>query len=273
MLEIEAAKKSPFAPGLFAGKVALVTGGGTGIGRATVEELLSLGAKVAICSRKPEHLEPAAREMARLGEVFAARCDIREASDVERVVGEVLERFGRIDVLVNNAGGQFPAPATAISPKGFEAVVRNNLSGTFFMTREVATRAMLPARRGAIVMVTANAARGFPGMAHTGAARAGVENLTRTLAIEWAPEDVRVNAVAPGLIRSSGTAQYGEAVVEQGRQRTPQKRAGAVEEVAHAICYLASPAAAFVTGAILHIDGGQSLWGDLWPIPDRSAVE
>jgi citronellol/citronellal dehydrogenase len=174
---------------------------------------------------------------------------------------------------VNNAGGQFPSPAAAMSPKGWDAVIRNNLNGTFYMTREVATRAMLPARRGAIVNVTANVARGFPGMAHTGAARAGVENLTKSLAIEWAPQDVRVNAVAPGLIASSGTVQYGEAVIEAGRQRTPQKRAGTVEEVAHAICYLASPAAAFVTGAILRIDGGQALWGDLWPIEERTEKE
>jgi citronellol/citronellal dehydrogenase len=125
------------------------------------------------------------------------------------------------------------------------------------MTREVATRAMLPARRGSIVNVTANVSR-------------GVENMTHSLAIEWAASDVRVNAVAPGLIRSSGTVQYGEAVIEASRQRTPQKRAGTVEEVAHAICYLASPAAAFVTGAVLRIDGGQSLWGDLWGIDERS---
>ncbi|MSP59700.1 MAG: SDR family oxidoreductase [Myxococcales bacterium] len=270
MLHLEAARRSPFAPGLFEGQVALVTGGGTGIGRATTLELLSLGAKVAIASRKPEHLDPALAELSSHGEVIAERCDIREPDAIARLVDAVLARFGQIDVLVNNAGGQFPSPAAALTPRGWEAVIRNNLNGTFFVTREVATRAMLPARRGAIVNVTANAVRGFPGMAHTGAARAGVENLTMSLAVEWAQSDVRVNAVAPGLIASSGTVQYGEAVVEMGRQRTPQKRAGTVEEVAHAICYLASPAAAFITGAVLRIDGGQALWGDLWPIDDRT---
>ncbi len=270
MLHLDRARQSPFRPGLFDGMIALVTGGGTGIGRATAEELLRLGARVAIASRKPEHLDGAAAEMAALGEVMAMRCDIREPAEVAALVDGVLARFGRIDVLVNNAGGQFPSPAAALTPKGWEAVIRNNLNGTFYVTREVATRAMIPARRGAIVNVTANVARGFPGMAHTGAARAGVENMTMSLAIEWAPHDVRVNAVAPGLIASSGTAQYGAAVVEAGRQRTPQKRAGTVEEVAHAICYLASPAAAFVTGAVLRIDGGQALWGDLWPIDERT---
>jgi citronellol/citronellal dehydrogenase len=137
------------------------------------------------------------------------------------------------------------------------------------MTRAVATRALLPQQSGAIVNVTANIARGFPGMAHTGAARAGVENLTMTLATEWAQFDVRANAVAPGIIRSSGIAQYPPELVKLSVSRTPQKRMGAVEEVAHAIVFLASPAAAFITGATLRIDGGGSLWGDSWVIPDR----
>src|SRR4029079_18080095 len=155
------------------------------------------------------------------GRILGSACDIREPDQVKAFVGQVLERFGRIDVLVNNAGGQFPSPAETMSPRGWEAVVRNNLNGTFFMTREVATRAMIPAKRGRIVMVTAMVARGFPGMSHTGAARAGVENLTRSLAIEWAQHDLRVKAVAPGNnIRSSGTAQYGDAVLELARRAT-----------------------------------------------------
>jgi citronellol/citronellal dehydrogenase len=175
--------------------------------------------------------------------------------------------------LVNNAGGQFPSPAAALSPRGWEAVIRNNLNGTFFMTRAVAVSAMLPRRCGAIVNVIANIARGFPGMAHTGAARAGVENLTRSLAVEWAASDVRVNAVAPGIIHSSGLEHYPADLTRSSVARTPQKRMGSVEEVAHSIVYLASPAAAFITGATLRIDGGASLWGDLWPIHDRESVE
>jgi citronellol/citronellal dehydrogenase len=249
--------------------VAIVTGGGTGIGRATTVELLQLGARVAIGSRKPEHLEPTVRELLPLGEVIALNCDIREPESVAVFVARVLDRFGRVDVLVNNAGGQFPSAAESLTPRGWEAVVRNNLNGTFYVTREVATRALIPQRSGSIVNVIANIARGFPGMAHTGAARAGVENMTRSLAIEWAQYDVRINAVAPGIIQSSGIAQYPPELVQASVNRTPQKRIGTVEEVAHAIVYLASPAAAFVTGTTLRIDGGASLWGDTWIIPDR----
>jgi citronellol/citronellal dehydrogenase len=267
MLDVDAARRNPFANNLFESQVALVTGGGTGIGRATALELLQCGAKVVIASRKPEHL--VVDDLQAHGEVSALPCDIREPDQIERLVERVLERHGRIDVLVNNAGGQFPSPAQQLTRNGWDAVIRNNLNGTFYMTREVAVRSMIPQRRGAIVNVIANIARGFPGMAHTGAARAGVENLTMTLAVEWAQFDVRVNAVAPGVITRSGTAKYPPEIIANSVSRTPQKRPGTVEECAHAIVYLASPAALFVTGATLRIDGGQSLWGDSWPIPDR----
>lgn len=269
MLDVEAARRNPFSRDLLKGQVALITGGASGIGLATAIEMLQLGARVAVCGRKAERFPAALAALQPHGEAMAEVCDIREPAQIETLVARVLERFGRIDVLVNNAGGQFPSPAAALSPRGFEAVVRNNLNGTFYMTREVATRALLPQRSGAVVNVIANIARGFPGMAHTGAARAGVENLTKSLAVEWAAFDVRVNAVAPGLIRSSGSDQYPPELTRASMLRTPQKRAGTVEEVAHAIVYLASPAALFVTGATLQIDGGASLWGDTWPIPDR----
>ena len=269
MLDLDAAKRNPFAPGLFQGQVAIVTGGGTGIGKAVARELLELGAKVVIASRKPEHYQPALAELSAHGEVIALGCDIRDPVSVEALVTATLARWGRIDVLINNAGGQFPMPASELSVKGFEAVIRNNLTGTFTITREVATRAMLPARRGVIINVTAMVNRGFAGMAHTGAARAGVENLTMSLAVEWAWADVRVNAVAPGIIRSSGVDQYPPELVAGSIMRTPQKRLGTVEETAHAIVYLASPAALFITGTVLRVDGGAALWGDLWEIPAR----
>jgi citronellol/citronellal dehydrogenase len=269
MLDVDAARRNPFAPGLLKDQVALVTGGGTGIGKAAALEMLELGAKVVIASRKPEHLDPTLEELRQKGEAVALACDIREPSEVEALVGQILDRFGKIDILVNNAGGQFPTPALALSVKGWDAVIRNNLNGTFYMTREVATRAMIPQKSGAIVNVIANIFRGFPGMVHTGAARAGVENLTKTLAVEWAGFDIRVNALAPGIIRSTGTKQYPQEIVEARVQNTPQRRAGSVEECAHAIVYLASPAALFITGATLYLDGGASLWGDTFPIPPR----
>ncbi|MCA9603094.1 MAG: SDR family oxidoreductase, partial [Myxococcales bacterium] len=169
---------------------------------------------------------------------------------------------------VNNAGGQFPVQAEHLSPKGFEAVVRNNLLGTWNMTHAVATRAMIPQKRGRIVNITAEVSGGFPGMAHTGAARAGVENLTKTLAVEWAVHGVRVNAVAPGVIRTTGTAQYPPELLEMSRVSTPLKRLGSAAEVSHLICYLASRYADFVTGQVFTIDGGRSLWGETWGIPD-----
>ena len=267
---------SIYAPGLFSGKVALVTGGGSGIGLAAARELAHLGASVAICGRKIEKID-AAREILKADgapddRVLGGACDIREPDAIAAFVTSVLDRFGRIDVLVNNAGGQFPSAAEHMSPRGWDAVIRNNLNGTFYMTREVATRAMIPQKSGRIVNITASVSRGFPGMAHTGAARAGVENLTRTLAIEWAQHGIRVNCVAPGSnIQTSGTEQYGAEVFEMARRATPLKRFGTPEEVSRVIVFLASSANDFVTGSIYGIDGGGPLWGDVWTIPDPHA--
>ncbi len=262
-----------FRPRLFEGRVCVVTGGGSGIGLVTARELGALGATVAICGRKRDKIDAALTSLREDGleeaRLHGGTCDIRDPDQITTFVSEVLERFSSVDVLVNNAGGQFPSPAEGMSPKGWEAVVRNNLNGTFYMTREVATRAMIPQKRGRIVNVTAMVARGFPGMSHTGAARAGVENLTKSLAIEWASYGIRVNAVAPGNnIRSSGTAQYGEEMLEVTRRATPLKRLGVPEEVARVIVFLASFANDFVTGQVWGVDGGQPLWGDIWPIPD-----
>jgi citronellol/citronellal dehydrogenase len=261
-----------FRAGLFKNKVVLITGGGSGIGRCAGGLFARLGASVAICGRRPEPLAAACAEFQSHGvRAFAAPCDVRQAEQVADFVEAVVGEFGRLDVLVNNAGGQFPSAAENISPKGFEAVVRNNLLGTWNVTHAVANRAFIPGGGGCIVNVSAQVARGFPGMAHTGAARAGVENLTKTLAVEWCRHGIRVNAVAPGIVRSSGTERYPADVLELGRRATPMRRLGRPEEVASLILYLSSEAADFITGQTVFIDGGQSLWGDLWDIPDPQA--
>lgn len=261
--------RTMFRSGLFEGEVALVTGGGTGIGLAVATELGLLGAKVALCGRRAEVLLKGAEVLAgRKIEAFHQTCDIREPEQVTALVKAVKEKLGRLDVLVNNAGGQFPSAAEHLSSRGFEAVVRNNLLGTWNVTSAAATEAFIPQRRGRIVNIIANISRGFPGMVHTGAARAGVENMTRTLAIEWAPYGVRVNAVAPGVIKTSGTDQYPPELLELGRKASVLKRLGSANEVAHLIVYLASRQADFVTGQTFAIDGGQSLYGDIWQVPD-----
>jgi citronellol/citronellal dehydrogenase len=260
-----------FGPGTFAGQVAIVTGGGSGIGLATAAEFARLGARVAICGRDQARLDGAIAELARAGDpdrVMARPCDIREPAQVESFVEAVCAAWGGVDILINNAGGQFPSPAQLITPNGFAAVIKNNLAGTFHFCREVANRSMIPRKHGRIVNVIANIYRGFPGMAHTGAARAGVENLTMSLAVEWAQFGILVTAVAPGVIKSSGTERYPPEMLARAVQRIPLKRMGTCDEVAASIVFLASPAAQYITGCTLRIDGAQSLWGDTWDIVD-----
>ncbi len=265
---------SIFRQGLFEGHVAIVTGGGSGIGLAIARTLGELGAKVAISGRKPEKLEAARADLDKRGiNVFASPCDIRDIEQIAVFLDGVKASLGEATVLINNAGGQFPTPAETLAPKGWEAVVRNNLNGTFFMTQATAVKHMIPKKRGRIVNIIANVARGFPGMVHTGAARAGVDNMTKTLAIEWAQYNIQVNAVAPGIIRSSGVDQYPPELVEMSRKRTPMKRLGTPEEVGELVAYLASEAASFVTGETWYIDGGAHLWGDSWIIPDAENGE
>jgi citronellol/citronellal dehydrogenase len=249
--------QSVFRDGLFAGQAGIVTGAGSGIGRCTAHELTALGARVALIGRKIEKLEAVAREIADAG--GAARCyvaDIREEERVAEVVRAVLADHGRIDFLVNNAGGQFGSPLEKISAKGWDAVVRTNLTGGFLVAREAYTQWM-KANGGAIVNMIADMWGGMPGMGHSGAARAGMLNFTETAALEWAP--VRVNAVAPGWIASSGLDRYPPEMREHIRglpKKVPLGRLGTESEISAAIVYLLSPAAAFVSGSCIRIDGG-----------------
>jgi len=258
--------RSVFQAGLFKGQVALVTGGGSGIGRCTAHELAALGAEVAIVGRKAEKLDAARAEIEAVGGTCSTHvCDIREEDAVRATVAAVLARHGRIDALVNNAGGQFPAPLSSISAKGWDAVVRNNLTGGFLMARECATQWMAD-NGGAIVNIIADIWGGMPGMGHSGAARAGMLNFTETAALEWAP--IRVNAVAPGWIASSGMDQYPpemRATIRGMTKLVPLQRLGTESEVAAAIVFLLSPAAAFISGACLRVDGAAPNAKRIWP--------
>ena len=260
-----------FRDDLLTGRVAVVTGGGTGIGVACARELGKLGATVVTASRKEENVRPAAKGLSEeLGrEVQGEICDIRDRDHCAALARAVLDRHGRIDLLVNNGGGQFFSPADAITPKGWDAVVATNLTGTWNLTRAVADAWML-AHGGSIVNITMLAKRTFPGMAHSVAARAGVEAMTRTLAIEWASRGVRLNCVAPGFVASSGLKRYpqGIGIVDQMKSLVPLKRLASCEEIAWWVALLATPAGDYVTGQVLTVDGGKELWGDYWPIPD-----
>jgi citronellol/citronellal dehydrogenase len=245
---------SVFRDGLFDGRVALVTGAGSGIGRCTAHELAALGARVALLGRKAEKLAAVATEIGAAARTYP--CDIREEDAVRATVERVLADHGRIDHLVNNAGGQFGAPLERISAKGWDAVVRTNLTGGFLVARECYTQCMKAAGAGAIVNMIADMWNGMPNMGHSGAARAGMLNFTETAALEWAP--VRVNAVAPGWIASSGLDRYPPEMAEHIRalpKRVPLGRLGTEAEVSAAIVFLLSPAAAFISGSCLRVDG------------------
>jgi citronellol/citronellal dehydrogenase len=265
---------SVFRPGLFAGQAVWVTGGGSGIGRCVAHELASLGAKVVISGRSADKLAAVAAEIAEDGGVcHTTAFDIRDEDAVKAGVAAVVAEHGAIGGLVNNAGGQYPAPLMMISKKGFDAVVANNLTGGFLMMREVFLQSM-QAHGGAIVNMTADFRNGMPGMGHSGAARAGMSNLTATAAFEWAHAGVRVNAVAPGWIASSGMDTYGPAMrslIPKLKNHVPLRRMGEEAEVSAAIVFLLSPAAAFITGVTVQIDGAASLGSEIFPLGATSA--
>ena len=263
-----AAFRSPLRHDATAGRVALISGGGTGIGRATALALAGSGARVAICGRRAERLEAVRAEIEDAGgECLAVAGDIREAGDVERIVGGALERFGGIDVLVNNAGGQFSSAAEEIVPKGWRAVHRLTVDATWAMTQAVATRAMIPARRGLVVFLGFSPARGIAGFAHASAARAALGNLASGLALEWSRYGIRSVCVAAGTIETEGLDQYGPDALAAWRTSIPLGRTGRPEEVASLIAFLASDGGAFITGTTITIDGGQDAWGGTAPPP------
>ena len=251
--------ESIFREGIFADQVIVITGAGSGIGRCTAHELATLGATVALVGRARDKLESVAAEIGADGGLASIHeCDIRDEGQVRSVVADVVVDHGRIDGLVNNAGGQFPAPLAAISAKGWDAVVRTNLTGGFLMARECYTQWMA-SHGGAVVNIIADMWNGMPGMGHSGAARAGMLNLTETAALEWAP--VRVNAVAPGWIASSGMDHYPpemKPLITGLPKSVPLNRFGTESEVSAAVIFLLSPASAFTTGQTLAIDGGSS---------------
>jgi citronellol/citronellal dehydrogenase len=265
--------RSVFRDGLFAGRHVVVTGGGSGIGRCTAHELAALGAAVALVGRRPEKLAAVAAEIVDAGGLRPSThvCDIRLEEEVERTVAAILAAHPRIDGLVNNAGGQFSAPLKEISQKGWETVVRTNLTGGFLMARACFVRSM-EKEGGAIVNIIADMWGSMPGMGHSGAARAGMLNFTMTAALEWACAGVRVNAVAPGWIASSGMTTYPPEMRPrlQGMWRqVPLKRLGTESEVSAAIVFLLSEAAGFISGSCLRVDGAVPNSKPNWPLPDH----
>jgi citronellol/citronellal dehydrogenase len=269
MVEARPIAKFPFAADLLEGQVALVTGGGSGLGRVIAESLARAGADVLIAARRLERCETAAKEIhqATGRRAEAAFVNIRERDAVEALDVRARELFGRVDIVVNNAGGQFPQPARDFKPKGWQAVIDTNLTGTWNMTQVFGNR-MLDGAGGVITNVIAVVGRGFPGIAHTAAARAGVLELTRTLAYEWGPK-VRLNCVAPGPVSTEAFQSTYDPDIARVFEGIPLARFGTREEIANAVVFLSSPASSYVTGEVLFVAGGQQNYGRNQALFDR----
>lgn len=255
-----------FSKDIFKDKVVLVTGGGSGIGYTISRQFLELGARVCIAARKEDKLRKATEQLQAYGECTYRVCDIRQPEQIQSLAEHIKQWAGRLDILINNAGGQFPSLAEDISEKGWNAVINNNLNGTWYMTQTMAKTFFIPQKDGVIINIIVNIYRGFPGMAHTGAARAGIDNLTKSLAVEWSPHNIRINAIAPGIIHSTGLQQYPEEMVKGIADTIPMKRLGTTEETGWPVLFLASPMAAYITGETLYVDGGQKLWGNIFEL-------
>ena len=257
-----AALRSPLRPDANEGRVALISGGGTGIGRAVACELAATGAAVVICGRREEPLQSTRQVVEDAGgRCLTVPADIRDPDQVERLIDAAIDHFGGIDVLVNNAGGQFTAAAEDISDAGWRAVHRLNVDAPWSLTRTVAVRSMIPRRQGLIVFFGFSPLRGQPGFAHACAARAAVANLAGGLALEWSRYGIRTVCLALGAILTDGLAGYGEAAVEQWRRGIPAGRLGSPAEVGALVAFLATSAGAYITGTTIAVDGGADVWG------------
>ncbi|RUS89240.1 hypothetical protein EGW08_002983 [Elysia chlorotica] len=258
---------SVFRKGLFKDKVAIVTGGGTGIGKGITKELLYLGCNVMIASRNPEKLEKGEAEIKAWlkkgnhhAQLETLPCNIRKEEEVQNLMINTVEKFGQLDFVVNNGGGQFISRAEDIKLKGWNAVVETNLTGTFLMCQG-AYRHWMRDNGGSIVNILVDMWKGFPIMSHTGAARAGVDNLTKSLALEWVHSGVRINSVAPGssIYSDTAAANYGNInIFDTIKETVPYHRLGTVEEISSIVCFLLSPGATFITGETIRADAGQS---------------
>ena len=270
----ESAHSRIFRDGLLEGRVCLVSGSGSGLGRETALELARLGAIVVGCGRREEPLAETARLARAMPGTFEHEAmDIRDEEAVEHLIEGLIRRHGKLDVLVNNAGGQFLSPAEAISPKGFRTVTELNVQGTWQMTHTAATKAFIPQRGGKVLSITLSPHHGMPGMVHSGAARAAVENMMRTLAVEWARFGITTCALAAGQFATETLlTKYPKVVVENLERSIPIGRAGRSEELAWMVAYLASPAGDFVSGTTITIDGARDNWAGPWP-PEAIAGE
>ncbi len=266
-----------FRSDLLKDQVALISGGGSGLGRAMAFLMARLGAKVMICGRREEKLADAAAAIDQLlgGEVAYQAMTIRDPEAVEALMAETWARFGKLDILVNNGGGQFPQAAIDFSDKGWRAVIDTNLNGTWYMMQRAARLWRDNELPGSIVNIVANVARGMPQVAHTCAARAGVIGLTKTTSTEWAPLGIRVNCVSPGSVETEGFNVYEESHAAEFRNSNPMRTLGDAYDIAEAVIYLSAPSAKFITGEVLAVDGGNQQWGDVWPagIPDWFNIE
>jgi citronellol/citronellal dehydrogenase len=256
-----------FREGLLDGRVCVVSGAGSGLGRQTALELARLGATVVLCGRRSEPLAQTIAQVEHAGGTASATpLDIRESEAVDAFFDEVVERHGRVDVLVNNAGGQFLSPAEAITPKGFRTVIELNVVGTWLMTHAAATKAFIPQREGKVLSVTLSPHNGMPGMVHSGAARAAVENMMRTLSVEWSRFGIRLCALAAGQFGTETfRTKYPQEVVDAMPRGVPLGRLGTEEEWAWLVAYMASPAGDFHSGSVITMDGARDNWFGPWP--------